>query len=165
MSTLKPNRRHFLKGASLGGAALLASPMGIVSSVFAQTNYAPTKSMRGGSNNYSPNAPLVDNLGSGFFVHGSVLKAGTGEPLANVRIQIWAATARGGEREPSNHGSVLTKADGTFKLEMIQILPNFGEPHAHLAYDDNDFETVFLRPVMNSVNDRSVEANFVLATA
>jgi len=119
--------------------------------------------MRGGSNNYVANAPLVDNLGEGFLVHGTVRLAGTGEPLANRRIQIWAATTRGGEREPSNHGSVLTAADGRFQLEMSQIVPNFGEPHAHLAYDDGEFNTVFLRPVMPSKNDTSVEAHFVLA--
>lgn len=121
--------------------------------------------MRGGSNNYAPNAPLVENLGKGFIVSGSVLKAGSGDPLSNVRIQIWAATERGGEREPSNHGSVMTAADGSFKLEMSQIVPNFGQPHAHLAYDDGDFKTVFLRPVMKSASDTSVEAHFVLAPA
>jgi len=138
---------------------------GIITPAFADEKFAPTKSMRGGSNNYSPNAPLVDNLGRGFFVHGTVRKAGAGEPLAGVRIQIWAATTRGGEREPSNHGSVLTQDDGSFKLEMVQIVPNFGQPHAHLAYDDGQFETVFLRPVMGSKHDTSVEANFVLAEA
>lgn len=44
----------------------------------------------------------------------------------------------GGEREPRNHGSVLTAADGSFRLEMEQIVPNFGQPHAHLAYHPAD---------------------------
>lgn len=146
-------------------AALAAGKSGLFSPAYADEALQPTKSMRGGSNNYSPGAPLVDNLGKGFLVHGSVLRAGSGEPLANVRIQIWAATARGGEREPSNHGSVLTAADGSFKLEMSQIVPNFGQPHAHLAYDDAEFETVFLRPVMGSAEDTSVQAHFILASA
>ncbi len=158
------NRRHFLKRVACG-AALVTTPTVLTLPAHASEGLAPTKSMRGGSNNYSPNAPLVDNLGQGFLVYGSVRRAGAGEPLANVRIQIWAATARGGEREPSNHGSVMTAADGTFQLEMIQIVPNFGQPHAHLAYDDEDFKTVFLRPVMGSSSDTSVEANFVLAAA
>ncbi len=154
------NRRTFLLGAGIGGAALIAHPLGLV---MAGGEFAATQSMRGGSNNYAPNAPLVDNLGQGFLVHGSVRRAGAGEPLADVRIQIWAATERGGEREPSNHGSVITAADGSFQLEMSQIVPNFGQPHAHLAYDDGDFETVFLRPVMGSASDTRVEAHFVLA--
>lgn len=164
------NRRRFLTStarntAKLSGMAVLASQFGVITNTWADDSLAPTQSMRGGSNNYSPNAPLVDNLGQGFFVHGTVRRAGTGDPLANIRIQIWAATTRGGEREPSNHGSVMTASDGSFKLEMEQIVPNFGQAHAHLAYDDADFETVFLRPVMPSKNDTSVQAHFVLAQA
>ncbi len=121
--------------------------------------------MPGGSNNYRPNAAVVDRLGSGFFVRGKVLRAGDGQPLRGVRIQIWAATVIGGEPDPRNHGSVLTRADGSFELEMEQIVPNFGQPHAHLAYDDGAFKTVFLRPVMPSARDKSVSANFVLASA
>lgn len=161
----KLNRRQFLIRAGLGSTAIATGPVSLLSKAHAGTKLEPTQSMRGGSNNYVPNAPMVDNLGKGFLVHGSVRQAGNGESLANVRIQIWAATARGGEREPSNHGSVMTAADGSFQLEMIQIVPNFGEPHAHLAYDDEDFETVFLRPVMPSKNDTSVQAHFVLAKA
>ena len=29
---------------------------------------------------------------------------------------------------------------------MPQIVPAFGQPHGHLAYDSGEFETVFLRP-------------------
>ena len=94
-----------------------------------------------------------------------MLRAGDGAPLRNVRIQIWAATTLGGEREPRNRGSVLTGPDGRFQLEMEQIVPNFGQPHAHLAYDDGSFRTVFLRPVMPSARDTSVQADFVLAPA
>lgn len=158
-------RRSFLAKAGLAGTAILVSPTALISTAAATSSFSPTESMRGGSNNYSPNAPFVEKLGTGFFVQGSVRRAGTGEPLANIRIQIWAATTLGGEREPKNHGSVLTAADGSFSLETMQIVPNFGEPHAHLAYDDSDFKSVFLRPVMDSVNDTNVQAHFVLAEA
>lgn len=157
------SRRSFLIKTGLASAAIITSPMAVISVATAKDSFSPTQSMRGGSNNYSPNAPLVGSLGEGFFVHGTVRRAGTGEPLPNIRIQIWAATTLGGEREPKNHGSILTAEDGTFALETMQIVPNFGEPHAHLAYDDSDFKTVFLRPVMNSVNDTRVQADFVLA--
>ena len=60
---------------------------------------------------------------------------------------------------------MLTAADGSFRLEMEQIVPNFGQPHAHLAYDDGAYETVFLRPLMRSASDTSVSADFVLAPA
>ena len=159
------NRRVFLLGAASASAALSQFPMpGIIRPAFA-SGFSPTQSMRGGANNYRPNAPLVDRLGSGFWVSGTVRRAGDGVPLEGVRIQIWAATTLGGEREPRNHGSVLTAADGSFRLEMEQIVPNFGQPHAHLAYDDGAYETVFLRPVMPSAEDTSVSTDFVLAPA
>ena len=154
------NRRRFLIGAGLVTAAA-----GFGVPVQAQTALAPTATMRGGSNNYRPGAPLVDKLGDGFIMSGRVLRAGDGVPLEGVRIQIWAATTLGGEREPANHGSVLTRADGTYRLEMPQIVPNFGQPHAHLAYDDSAYKTVFLRPVMPSPADTALSADFVLAPA
>lgn len=121
--------------------------------------------MRGGSNNYRPNAPIVESLGKGFITTGTVLMAGTGEPLPNIRIQIWAATVNGGERHAPNHGSVLTNSKGVYTLEMPQIVPNFGQPHGHLAYDDPEFKTVFLRPVMPSASDTTLTADFILAPA
>lgn len=159
MKTHFYNRRSFMRAATLAGAA--ATVGSIAAPLHAQT-LTPTDTMRGGSNNYRPNAPLVDALGTGFLMSGLVRDVSTGVPLADVRIQIWAATTLGGEREPRNHGSVLTRADGTYSLEMPQIVPNFGQPHAHLAYDDAEFKTVFLRPVMPSAQDTSLNVNFNL---
>jgi hypothetical protein len=45
---------------------------------------------------------------------------------------------------------------------MPQIVPAFGQPHGHLAYDSGDFQTVFLRPLMSSARDTRLEAHFVL---
>jgi protocatechuate 3,4-dioxygenase beta subunit len=158
-------RRAFCLAAGAAAAtALIRGPFAPLPAR-AATGLAPTQSMRGGANNYRPGAPLVDNLGSGFTMSGTVRRAGDGAPLQGVRIQIWAATTRGGEREPSNHGSVLTDAQGRYALEMEQIVPNFGQPHAHLAYDDGAYETVFLRPVMPSASDTSLQAHFVLGPA
>lgn len=127
---------------------------------------APTPSMRGGSNNYLPGAPIVDRIGGGgFWMTGTVRRAGDGAPLAGQRIQIWAHTTEGHERDPHSHGATLTDAKGEFRLEMPQIVPAFGQPHGHLAYDDDDFETVFLRPVMRSAKDTSLSAHFVLQPA
>ncbi|WP_299955426.1 twin-arginine translocation pathway signal [uncultured Roseobacter sp.] len=126
----------------------------------------PTQSMRGGSNNYRPGAPIVDRIGGGgFWMTGTVRRAGDGAPLEGQRIQIWAHTTEGHERDPQSHGATLTNAKGEFRLEMPQIVPAFGQPHGHLAYDSGDFETVFLRPVMSSASDTRLEAHFVLTTA
>ena len=127
---------------------------------------APTQSMRGGSNNYLPGAPVVDRIGrGGFWMSGTVRRAGDGTLLVGRRIQIWAHTTEGHERDPHSHGATLTDANGEFRLEMPQIVPAFGQPHGHLAYDSGEFKTVFLRPVMPSSTDTSLSAHFVLEPA
>ena len=127
---------------------------------------APTPSMRGGANNYRPGAPVVARIGGGgFWMSGTVRRAGDGAPLAGQRIQIWAHTTEGHERDPHSHGATLTDGAGVFRLEMPQIVPAFGQPHGHLAYDSEAFKPVFLRPVMRSARDTSLEAHFVLQPA
>lgn len=153
------NRRSLL---AAGGSIAAAGAASLLMPAYAQ-GLAPTGSMRGGSNNYHPGAPVVDRIGGGgFWMSGTVRRAGDGAPLAGQRIQIWAHTTEGHERDPQSHGATLTDSDGVFRLEMPQIVPAFGQPHGHLAYDSGDFETVFLRPVMPSSSDTSLEAHFVL---
>jgi hypothetical protein len=155
MPSLLITRRTLIAGAATG----LAMP------AFAQ-NLSATQTMRGGANNYRPNAPLVEKIGGGgFFMTGTVRRAGDGAPLSGQRIQVWAHTTEGHERDPQSHGATLTNADGIFRLEMPQIVPAFGQPHGHLAYDSGDFETVFLRPVMANANDTSLNVDFVLKPA
>ena len=138
---------------SISGLLVPAQPKGL----------APTRTMRGGANNYIPSAPIVDRIGGGgFWMSGTVRRADDGGPLEGQRIQIWAHTTEGHERDPHSHGATLTDANGIFRLEMPQIVPAFGQPHGHLAYDSGDFETVFLRPVMQSSKQASLEAHFVL---
>ena len=124
-----------------------------------------TETMRGGRNNYVAEAPLVDNLGKGFVVSGVVRDAGTCKGLGNVRVQIWASTERGGEGEASNRGSVMTAADGSYRLETSPVVPNFGQAHIHMAYDDPQYGKVFLRPLLDSSSDTSIAVDFNLAPA
>lgn len=116
--------------------------------VLAQSGCAATETMRGGRNNYRPNAPVVENLGTGWTLTGVVREAGSCTPLPGVRIQVWAATDRGGERTPSNHGSVLTDADGRYTMPFSEIRPQGGQLHVHIAHDDPGHEPVFLRWVL-----------------
>mgnify|MGYP001802612935 CR=1 FL=1 len=156
MRMTNTTRRTLITAA---GAALATS---VATPVFAQ-NLAPTPTMRGGANNYRPGAPIVERIGGGgFWMTGSVRRAGDGAPLAGQRIQIWAHTTEGHERDPQSHGATLTDENGLFRLEMPQIVPAFGQPHGHLAYDSGDFETVFLRPIMASASDTTLNADFVL---
>ncbi|QIE42129.1 twin-arginine translocation pathway signal [Rhodobacteraceae bacterium SC52] len=159
MASSLSSRRTLL--AAAGSAAFLGAT-GLLAPARAQ-GIAPTRSMRGGSNNYRPGAPIVERIGGGgFWMSGTVRRAGDGAPLKGQRIQIWAHTTEGHERDPKSHGATLTDANGAFRLEMPQIVPAFGQAHGHLAFEGDGFETVFLRPVMNSPRDTSLTADFVL---
>jgi hypothetical protein len=154
--------------ALLGGIAATAAT-GLIAPLRAQ-GLAPTRTMRGGANNYLPGAAIVPRIGGGgFWMTGTVRRAGDGALLPRVRIQVWAHTTEGHERDPHSHGATLTDANGVFRMEMPQIVPAFGQAHGHLAYDadhdENGFETVFLRPVMRSARERSLNVDFVLRRA
>ncbi len=156
-------RRRFLAGSTaVATAAILTQGTGLLVPSRAQ-GVAPTPTMRGGANNYIPGAAVVERIGGGgFWMTGTVRRAGDGAPLPGIRIQIWAHTTEGRESDPHSHGATLTAADGSFRLEMPQIVPIFGQPHGHLAYEGADYKSVFLRPVMASARDKSLAAHFVL---
>ena len=162
MTNSKYTRRTIL---AAGGCLVATSASGLVTPAIA-TGLSPTRSMRGGANNYQPGAPIVNQIGGGgFIMTGTVRRAGDGLPLAGQRIQIWAHTTEGYESDPHSHGATLTDAMGKFRLQMPQIVPAFGQAHGHLAYDSDEFKTVFLRPVMDSPKDTTLSAHFVLQPA
>lgn len=159
MTDLIINRRALLAAT---GTLLAANTNSLILPARA-AGLAPTPTMRGGANNYLPGAPIVEKIGGGgFWMSGTVRRAGDGMPLAGQRIQIWAHTTEGHERDPHSHGATLSDANGEFRLEMPQIVPAFGQAHGHLACENTGFETVFLRPVMASARDTSLNADFVL---
>lgn len=159
MTISKLTRRTLV---TTGAAALVTTASGLMVPA-RDAGFAPTPTMRGGSNNYRPGAPIVDRIGGGgFWMTGTVRRAGDGAPLPGQRIQIWAHTTEGHERDWHSHGATLTNAKGEFRLEMPQIVPAFGQAHGHLAFDGDGFETVFLRPLMASARDTSLSAHFVL---
>jgi len=159
MTAIVFSRRNIL---AAGGAVMATGVSGLLLPARGES-FAPTSSMSGGANNYKKGAAIVDRIGKGgFWMSGTVRRAGDGSPLAEQRIQIWAHTTEGQEHEPQSHGATLTDKNGSFRLEMPQIIPIFGQPHGHLAYDSGDFKTVFLRPVMRSAKETSLEAHFVL---
>lgn len=155
-----PLTRRSLLAAT--GAALALGPAALTVPARAQ-GLAPTPTMRGGANNYLPGAPVVERIGGGgFWMTGTVRRAGDGAPISGARIQVWAHTTEGHERDPWSHGATLTNDRGEFRLEMPQIVPAFGQAHGHLAYDSGTFRTVFLRPLMSSPRDTTLAAHFVL---
>ncbi|MEM9349132.1 MAG: Twin-arginine translocation pathway signal [Pseudomonadota bacterium] len=170
MNGSRTDRRRFL---ALGAGATLVTASGLT--VPAQAaGLPPTPTMRGGANNYRAGAAIMERIGGGgFTMEGRVRRAGDGAPLAGRRIQMWAHTTEGHERDWESHGATLTNEDGLFVMDMPQIVPAFGQAHGHLAYDaDEDgafggggFETVFLRPLMSSPNDKTLFVDFVLTPA
>jgi hypothetical protein len=163
MTHLLQARRTLLAGVAGLSAAAIVTPL-------RAQGLAATPSMRGGSNNYLPGARIVERIGGGgFWMTGTVRRAGDGAPLPRIRIQVWAHTTEGHERDPHSHGATLTDANGAFRIEMPQIVPAFGQAHGHVAYDaahdGNGYQTVFLRPVMRSARDTSLNVDFVLRPA
>lgn len=159
MSGIRFERRTLLAA----GAAFAVAGLASLKLPARAAGLAATPSMRGGANNYMPGAPIVERIGGG--VSGTVRRAGDGAPLAGQRIQIWAHTTEGSERDWHSHGATLTDANGAFRLEMPQIVPALGQAHAHLTYDSGEYETVFLRPLLSSPKNTSLEAHFVLQPA
>ena len=112
MTTIVLNRRNLLVA---GGAVLATGVSGLLLPARAE-GLAPTASMSGGANNYLKGAQIVDRIGKGgFWMSGTVRRAGDGTPLAGQRIQIWAHTTEGQEHEPQSHGATLTDKNGTFR--------------------------------------------------
>src|ERR1700759_2336530 len=115
MTTFVLSRRNLI---AAGGTVLAAGVSGLLLPARA-AGLAPTESMSGGSNNYIKGAKIVDRIGKGgFWMSGTVRRAGDGAPLAGQRIQIWAHTVEGQEPEPQSQGATLTDKDGAFRLEM-----------------------------------------------
>jgi hypothetical protein len=166
MTSPSTTRRKILAGGlTFVGVAFVSGPSRLLVPAQAQ-GLAPTSTMRGGANNYLPGAPVVSRIGGGgFLISGTIRRAGDGAPLGGIRIQMWAHTTEGSESDQRSHGATLSAADGTYRLEMPQIVPAFGQAHAHLAYDSKAFKTVFLRPLLTSPKDKSLSADFVLQPA
>jgi protocatechuate 3,4-dioxygenase beta subunit len=168
MTTSLLNRRSLLAG---GGFAFATGASALITPARAD-GLEPTPSMLGGSNNYHPGAPIMERVGKGgFLMTGTVRRAGDGALLSGQRIQVWAHTVEAYEDNWRSHGATLTDANGVFRIEIPQIIPAFGQPHGHFAYDphftndDVKYKIVFLRPVLPNLQVTSLEAHFVLQSA
>ena len=117
-------------------------------------NCKATESNPGGTNNYIPDAPEVDSLGSGFVITGLVRSAKGCAPLEGVRVQVWLATETGSERD--NRASVRTGADGRYRIRTAPTIPQFGEPNIHVGYDGERYAEVFIRRVVDLDDERAV---------
>jgi hypothetical protein len=114
-----------------------------------------TDSNPGGANNYREDAPERESLGEGFVIEGFVRQSRGCERLEDVRVQVWLATATGGEQD--NRASVRTDAEGRYRIETPPTIPQFGEPNIHVAVDgDERFESVFIRRVVDLDDKRAV---------
>ena len=126
------------RGESAGGPA-------------AEGECAVTKSNPGGTNNYIPDAPEGEDLGDGFVITGLVRGAEGCALLEGVRIQVWLATETGSESD--NRTSVRTDRVGRYRVETSPTIAQFGEPNIHVGYDDGEYESVFIRRVVDLDDD------------
>ena len=93
----------------------------------------------------------------------TLLAAGGAVLAIGVSGLLLPARAEGVAPTPSMSGGANNYVKGAPTVE--RIIPIFGQPHGHLAYDSGEFRTVFLRPVMRSAKETSLEAHFVLQPA
>ena len=118
------NRRCLL---AAGSSILAAGVPGLLTPARA-IGVAPTRSMAGGANNYLKGAPIVERIGrGGFWMSGTVRRAGNGSPLAGQRIQIWAHTTEAYEDNAKSHGATLTDANGVLNEPAIAGGPPIGQ--------------------------------------
>ena len=83
MTIVVLNRRNLL---AAGGAVLATGVSGMLLPARA-AGLAPTESMSGGANNYRKGAAVVERIGKGgFWMSGTVRRAGDGTPLSGQRI-------------------------------------------------------------------------------
>ena len=141
--------------ATAGGAVVPTTGAVIEECVASET-------MPGGNNFYVPNAPQVESLGTGLIVSGTVGEAGTCKPIKNARIFFFFYTASCVLFKWSNRGSVMTDENGHYRLETSPVVPQFGQPHVHIAYDDGAYHSLFLRAVMPSKDVPTFTVDFVL---
>ncbi|RYI15913.1 MAG: twin-arginine translocation pathway signal, partial [Acetobacteraceae bacterium] len=77
------------------GATLVTGASGLLAPLRTQ-GLAPTLTMRGGDNNYLPGAPVVNRIGGGgYWLTGTVRRAGDGALIPRARVQVWAHTTEG----------------------------------------------------------------------
>ncbi len=96
-----------------GAAVLVTGASGLLVPARAK-GLAPTRTMRGGANNYLPNAPMVERIGGGrFWMTGTVRRADDG--CAAFR----AANPGLGTRRPKGMNATLTATARPSRMQMV----------------------------------------------
>ncbi|WP_116707667.1 twin-arginine translocation pathway signal [Actinomycetospora cinnamomea] len=145
---------------STGGAG--AAGPAAAATVGPGSTCTPTLTNPGGRNNYRPDAPRDVPLGRGLEITG-VVRDTLCRPLPGVPVQVWLQTASGSERE--NRTTVLTDADGRYRVETDPAVSQFGEPNVHVAHDaEGPWRDVFQRHVVDT-DDTLAVVDLVLVPA
>lgn len=139
---------------NVGDAGLAPLPPQPNAPTEARRDCKATESNPGGTNNYIPDAPPARSLGSGFEVTGRVRSADGCRALADVPIQVWLATATGGEQD--NRATVRTDDRGVYRIETAPTVAQFGEPNIHVGYPGGEYGEVFIRRVVDLDDKRAV---------
>lgn len=88
---------------------------------------------------YKPNAPLRDNIGSGYRLYGTVRSSATCAPLARVRIEFWQA-GKNGKYDDAHRAAVITDSKGRYSMTTDLPPPYASRPaHIHMLLDIKNF--------------------------
>ena len=150
MTAVHLNRRNLL---AAGGSSWRPGLSRLLLPARAKASHRPLRCRAGPTT--PQGAATVERIGKGGFWMSSAPYAAQAMALRlpGSASRSGRTRPKGRSMEPQSHGATLTDKDGKFRLEMPQIIPIFGQPHGHLAYDSGEFKTVFLRPVMRSAKE------------
>jgi protocatechuate 3,4-dioxygenase beta subunit len=91
---------------------------------------------------YEPNAPVRDSVGSGYRLSGSVRAAGTCDPIAGAKIELWLAGPDGNYGD-AYRATVFSDNSGRYRFESHFPPAYFGRPpHIHIKVGAGGFQTL-----------------------
>ena len=91
---------------------------------------------------YEPDAPLRNSVGSGYRLSGTVRAAGTCEPIADAKIELWLA-GPDGDYSDAYRATVFSDGNGNYRFESHIPPAYFGRPpHIHIKVGAGGFQTL-----------------------
>lgn len=89
----------------------------------------------------APVYPLRSSVGKGHVLMGTVRASPNCTPLPGARVVFWLANPQGEYDETSN-GTVITDAQGRYRIESTYPGDTGTDRHIHIAVTTNGFRTV-----------------------
>ena len=108
---------------------------------------------------YEPDAPVRTSVGSGYVLSGTVLAAGSCEPIPDARIEFWLANPEG-EYDDAHRATVPAGAGGRYRFESnVPVSYGGRPPHIHILVTAPGYRELVTQ---HYPEDGQTEANFDL---